>query len=132
MIPTGIQHGTVTAMIEGHPYQITSLRTDLKTDGRWVEVAFTEDWVLDASRRDFTINALYADLDGTIYDPFGGLQDLQHNCVRFIGDRSCNANSGRLSAYLKIFPLFSKLWKDLHPERKCRGVCATGRPPILK
>ena len=86
VIPTGIDHGTVTAIVDANPYQITSIRMDLKTDGRRAEVAFTEDWVLDASRRDFTINALYADLDGTIYDPFGGIDDLEHNCVRFIGD----------------------------------------------
>lgn len=84
-VPTGLQHGTVTAIVKGHPYQITSLRTDLRTDGRHAEVAFTDDWRADAMRRDFTINALYGDLDGHIYDPCGGVEDLNQHCVRFIG-----------------------------------------------
>lgn len=102
VIPTGIDHGTVTAVIEGHPYQITSLRTDLKTDGRRAEVAFTEDWVLDAARRDFTINALYADLDGTVYDPFQGLADLADHCVRFIGDPEARIQED----YLRVLRFF--------------------------
>lgn len=102
VIPTGIDHGTVTAVVDGHPYQITSLRTDLKTDGRRAEVAFTEDWVLDAARRDFTINALYADLDGTIYDPFQGLADLAAHCVRFIGDPEARIQED----YLRILRFF--------------------------
>lgn len=84
--PTGIDHGTVTVVAEGHPYEVTTLRRDVETDGRHAVVAFTDDWKQDASRRDFTINALYCDPDGNIYDPVGGLEDLRKRRVRFIGD----------------------------------------------
>ena len=86
-IPTGIAHGTVTAVADGHPAEITTLRADVSTDGRRATVAFTDDWMADASRRDFTINALYADPeDGEVHDYFGGLDDLKARRVRFIGD----------------------------------------------
>lgn len=84
-IPTGIDHGTVTAVIEKRPYQITTLRVDVKTFGRRAHVAFTDDWVQDAQRRDFTINAIYADKSGHLFDPVGGIADLENKCVRFIG-----------------------------------------------
>ena len=86
VVPTGLKHGTVTAVIAGAPYELTTLRRDVETDGRHAVVAFTDDWLEDASRRDFTFNALYADLDGTIYDPFDGRSDLAQARVRFIGD----------------------------------------------
>jgi len=77
-VPTGVDHGTVTAVVEGRPIEITSLRKDVATDGRRAVVAFTQDWAQDAQRRDFTVNALYADLNGTIYDPTGqGLADAK-------------------------------------------------------
>lgn len=85
-IPTGIDHGTVTAVIEKRPYQITTLRVDVKTFGRRAEVAFTDDWVQDALRRDFTMNAIYADQTGHLFDPVDGLRDLQNQHVRFIGN----------------------------------------------
>ncbi len=85
-IPTGIDHGTVTAVTGGHHFEITTLRRDVETDGRRARVAFIDDWVADAERRDFTINALYCDPDGTVYDPVGGLADLMAGRVRFIGD----------------------------------------------
>ena len=85
-IPTGIEHGTVTAVLEKRPYQITTLRVDIKTFGRKAHVAFTEDWVKDALRRDFTINAIYADKNGQLFDPAGGLEDLKARQVRFIGN----------------------------------------------
>ncbi len=84
--PTGIEHGTITAVAGGHPYEITTLRRDVSTDGRRAVVAYTDDWKEDAARRDFTMNALYADADGTLYDPAGGLDDLKAGRVRFIGD----------------------------------------------
>jgi poly(A) polymerase len=84
--PTGIEHGTVTAVIDGKGYEITTLRRDVETDGRRAKVAFTDDWQSDAARRDFTINALYADAGGAIYDYFGGREDLARGHVRFIGD----------------------------------------------
>jgi poly(A) polymerase len=86
-VPTGIDHGTITAVIDGRAVEVTTLRRDLSTDGRRATVAFTDDWREDAARRDFTINALFADpLSGEIFDYFGGLQDLAVRKVRFIGD----------------------------------------------
>jgi poly(A) polymerase len=86
-VPTGIDHGTVTAVSDGHPYEVTTLRRDISTDGRRATVAFTDDWKADAARRDFTINALSADpRTGEIFDYFGGLNDLEHRYIRFIGD----------------------------------------------
>ena len=85
-IPTGLQHGTITVVLDGTPYEITSLRIDVKTDGRHAEVEFTNDWHADLARRDLTINAMSMTFDGEIYDPFGGQQDLQDRVVRFVGD----------------------------------------------
>lgn len=87
-VPTGIKHGTVTAVLaSGQPIEVTTLRRDMETDGRHAVVAFTDDWREDAARRDFTINALYADVTtGEVHDYFGGLADLAAGRVRFIGD----------------------------------------------
>jgi poly(A) polymerase len=86
-VPTGIEHGTVTAVSDGQPVEITTLRRDVSTDGRRATVAFTDDWREDAARRDFTINALSADpLSGEIFDYFDGLRDLSERHIRFIGD----------------------------------------------
>jgi len=85
-VPTGIDHGTVTAVIDGTPYEITSLRRDVETDGRRATVAYTRDWAEDAQRRDLTVNALYSDLSGKIFDPTGeGLNDLKARKFRFVG-----------------------------------------------
>jgi poly(A) polymerase len=86
VIPTGLWHGTVTAITDSRIFELTTLRRDVETDGRRAVVAFTDDWLTDASRRDFTFNALYADPDGTLYDPFEGRADLSAGKVRFIGD----------------------------------------------
>ena len=86
-VPTGLAHGTITAVTAGGPVEVTTLRCDVSTDGRHAIVAFTDDWREDAARRDFTMNALYADpLSGEIFDWFGGLDDLAARRVRFIGD----------------------------------------------
>jgi poly(A) polymerase len=86
-VPTGMAHGTVTAVIESGPVEVTTLRRDVSTDGRHATVAFTDDWREDAARRDFTINALYADpLTGEVFDYFGGRADLEARHIRFIGD----------------------------------------------
>ncbi len=85
-IPTGIAHGTVTAVIGKAHYEITTLRVDVETFGRHARIAYTDDWRLDASRRDFTMNALSADPEGRIYDPFDGIADLGAGRVRFVGD----------------------------------------------
>lgn len=87
VIPTGIEHGTVTALADGHSFEITTLRRDIETDGRRARVDFTTDWQEDAARRDFTINALSANpVTGEVFDYFGGLDDLKSGRVRFIGD----------------------------------------------
>lgn len=86
-VPTGVDHGTITAAIDGKNYEITTLRRDVATDGRRATVAFSEDWREDAARRDFTINALYADPDtGEIFDYFNGQHDLEDGVLRFIGE----------------------------------------------
>lgn len=86
VVPTGIEHGTVTAVVGGRPFEVTTLRHDVETDGRRARVAFTDDWVADAARRDFTINALSCTPDGRLYDPFGGLRDLEAGVIRFVGE----------------------------------------------
>lgn len=96
-VPTGIAHGTVTAVADGRPYEVTTLRRDVATDGRRATVAFADDWSEDAARRDFTINALYADpVRGTVYDPVGGLADLAARRVLFIGDAAARIDEDHL------------------------------------
>jgi len=85
-VPTGIEHGTITVVAEGRPHEVTTLREDVETDGRRAKVAFGRDWRRDAERRDFTMNALSVDRDGTIFDYVGGLDDLAARRVRFIGE----------------------------------------------
>lgn len=85
-VPTGIEHGTITAVAEGKGVEVTTLRLDVETDGRRAKVAFTDDWQADAGRRDLTINALSADAAGQVHDYFGGLDDLAAGRVRFVGD----------------------------------------------
>lgn len=85
-VPTGLDHGTVTVIAEGKPFEVTTLRRDVKTDGRRAEVAYTADWAADAARRDFTMNAIYADARGSLYDPVGGTADLEERRVVFIGE----------------------------------------------
>ena len=83
---TGIEHGTVTALIDKKKFEITSLREDIVTDGRHAKVRFSSDWNKDASRRDFTINAVYADINGNLFDPFDGKKDIENGKINFIGD----------------------------------------------
>jgi poly(A) polymerase len=101
-IPTGLEHGTVTALAGGKLFEITSLRRDVETDGRHAVIAFTEDWAEDAARRDFTINAMYAALDGEIFDYATGIEDLIAGRVRFMGE----ARSRIAEDYLRILRLF--------------------------
>lgn len=84
--PTGIEHGTVTVVVDHRPYEVTTLRHDIETDGRRAKVRFTGDWQADAERRDFTMNALYCDAQGTVYDFVGGLPDVAARRVVFVGD----------------------------------------------
>lgn len=101
-VPTGIAHGTVTAIAGGKPYEVTTLRRDVATDGRRAVVAFTTDWAEDAQRRDFTMNALYADANGEIFDTVGGVADLNAGRVRFVGDAGARIRED----YLRILRLF--------------------------
>ena len=85
-VPTGLSHGTISAFINDQTFEITTLRKDTNYDGRHADIEFTDDWAVDASRRDFTINAIYMNSDGDIYDPFDGVSDLNSGIVKFIGD----------------------------------------------
>ncbi len=101
-VPTGIEHGTITAISHGRPYEVTTLRRDVSTDGRRAVVAFTQDWAEDAQRRDFTMNALYADAKGEVFDTVGGIADLKAGRVRFVGDPAMRIRED----YLRILRLF--------------------------
>jgi len=101
-VPTGIKHGTVTAIVGGRGYEITTLRRDVATDGRHARIAYTEDWREDAARRDFTINALSMDRFGRVYDYFGGCEDLEQGRVRFVGDPHARVAED----YLRILRFF--------------------------
>jgi poly(A) polymerase len=100
--PTGIEHGTVTVIIDGRPFEVTTLRQDVETFGRKAKVVFGRDWKADAQRRDFTINALSVSADGTIYDYVGGLADIAAHRVRFIGDPGARIAED----YLRILRFF--------------------------
>ena len=88
VLEIGIEHGTVVARFGHKLFQITTLRVDVETDGRHAQVAYTDDWTADASRRDFTMNALYADLDGNVFDPLGGMADVEARRVRLSAIRT--------------------------------------------
>ena len=108
---TGIEHGTITAIIENNKFEITSLRKDISTDGRHAKVEFSNNWFEDASRRDFTINSIYADIDGNLYDPFNGKRDLELGKVEFIGDieKRIKEDYLRILRYVRFFLNYSKL-----------------------
>ena len=108
---TGIDHGTVTAKIDDYKFEITTLRKDVSTDGRHAEVKFSNDWFEDASRRDFTFNAIYADLNGNLYDPFNGKKDLESGYVKFIGDPVIRIKEDylRILRYVRFFLNYSKV-----------------------
>jgi poly(A) polymerase len=102
-VPTGVEHGTITAVAKGRPYEITTLRRDVETDGRRAVVAFTNDWAEDASRRDFRLNALYAEPDGTLHDPTGGgIEDARAGRIIFVGDPETRIRED----YLRILRFF--------------------------
>ena len=101
-IPTGIAHGTVTAVAQGEPFEITTLRVDVETYGRRAKIAFTDDWIADAARRDFTFNALSCGSDGTYYDPFDGAADLAAGRVRFVGEARARIEED----YLRLLRFF--------------------------
>ncbi len=125
-VPTGIDHGTITAVINGWPVEITTLRRDVSTDGRRATIAYTDDWREDAARRDFTINALYADpLTHTITDFFGGVADLRAHRVRFIGEASARIAED----HLRILRYFRFLARFGHDDRMWRPMPPAATPP---
>lgn len=129
--PTGIDHGTVT-VVSGHiPHEVTTLRRDVETDGRRAVVAYSTDWAEDAARRDFTINALYADADGRVFDPRGtGLPDLDARAVRFIGDADARIRED----YLRIlrFFRFSACYSAGRCDEEGLAACARNRAGLTR
>jgi len=121
-VPTGIEHGTVTVVAGGTPYEITTLRADIETDGRRAKVSFGRNWKADAERRDFTINALYADADGTVIDLVGGVADIEAHRLRFIGD----ADQRIREDYLRIlrFFRFFAWYGEGRPDAEGLKACA--------
>ncbi|MFQ5533931.1 MAG: CCA tRNA nucleotidyltransferase [Sphingomonadales bacterium] len=121
-IPTGVDHGAVTAVINRKHFEITTLRRDVKTLGRRAEVAFVDDWAADARRRDFTFNALFCDPDGVVYDPTGGLKDLVEGRVRFIGDaeKRIIEDGLRILRFFRFHAWYGRGDMDGHGLAACR------------
>jgi len=107
---SGIEHGTITALIDNVKFEITSLRKDIDTDGRHAKVQFSDNWKEDASRRDFTINSIYADIEGSLFDPFNGKKDLENGKVSFIGDIEIRIKEDylRVLRYIRFYLDYSK------------------------
>lgn len=123
VIPTGLEHGTVTAMIDSkQSVEITTLREDLACDGRHAEVIYSIDWALDAQRRDFTINALSADLSGRIYDYTGGQADIEQGVVRFIGDAGQRVQEDYLRI-LRFFRFWARYQQGTHADEQAIEAC---------
>jgi poly(A) polymerase len=125
-IPTGLKHGTVTAVIGEKHFEITTLRKDVSTDGRHAEVAFTDDWKEDAQRRDFTMNALYADANGTITDYFNGIADAQNGVVRFIGDAQTRIREDvlRILRFYRFSAKYAKAAFDTQGHAACGALAS--------
>lgn len=123
VIPTGIDHGTVTAHTGGASFEITTLRVDVETDGRWAKVAFTDDWLADAARRDFTINTFSCTPEGDVHDPFGGLEDLGHGRVRFVGDPRARIREDvlRLLRFFRFYATYGRPPPDREALAACRA-----------
>lgn len=123
VIPTGIDHGTVTAVVEGVPFEITTLRVDVETDGRRAKVAFTNDWIADASRRDFTINAFSCNMAGDVFDPFNGLDDLAYGRVRFVGNARERIEEDvlRLLRFFRFYATYGRPPADEAALAACRA-----------
>ncbi len=122
VVPTGPAHGTVTAVTEGRHFEITTLRVDVDTDGRRATVAFTDDWAADAQRRDFTVNALFADSAGAVFDPVGGLADLKAGRVRFVGiaEQRIREDVLRLLRFFRFYAQFG----SPPPDKEAIAACA--------
>ena len=121
VIDTGISHGTVTAILNKKEFEITTLRKDISTDGRHANVEFTSNWERDASRRDFTINAIYADIEGRIFDPLNGISDLKKGKINFIGSPEERIQEDYLRI-LRYFRFFLQYSKTGHDENVIRSI----------
>ena len=123
-IPTGIAHGTVTAVVGHAHFEITTLREDVETYGRHAKVAFTNDWKADAARRDFTFNAMFCDMSGAIYDPFDGIADLKAGRVRFVGDAETRITEDvlRLLRFFRFYAHYGKGAPDAAGLAACRKL----------
>jgi poly(A) polymerase len=122
-VPTGIEHGTVTAVVDGRGFEVTTLRRDVETDGRHAVVAFTGDWRADAARRDFTINAMSLTRTGEVFDYFGGVSDLHAGVVRFVGDPAIRIAEDylRILRFFRFFARYSRGAADTAALAAIRG-----------
>ena len=113
---TGIEHGTITAVIDDQNFEITTLRKDVKTDGRHAVVEYTTNWKEDSLRRDFSINSIYSDLDGNLYDPNSGHKDLNVGIIKFIGDPETRIKEDylRIIRYLRFYTEYSKIDHEIN------------------
>jgi len=134
---SGIKHGTITAVIDKFNFEITSLRQDISTDGRHAEVKFSKDWKEDASRRDFTINSIYSDLEGNLFDPYNGKNDLEKGSINFIGDpeKRIKEDYLRILRYIRFFINYSKQPHQLQIIRRLKvnleGVSKLSKDRLL-
>ena len=121
-VETGITHGTITILINDFKFEITSLRKDLSTDGRHAKVEFTSNWEQDAQRRDFTINAIYSDISGEVYDPLNGIKDLKNGIIKFIGDPNQRIQEDylRILRYLRFYTQYNK--NKFHDEIAIKAI----------
>ena len=121
-VETGITHGTITVLINDFKFEITSLRKDLSTDGRHAKVEFTSNWEQDAQRRDFTINAIYSDISGEVYDPLNGIEDLKNGIIKFIGDPNQRIQEDylRILRYLRFYTQYNK--NKFHDEIAIKAI----------
>jgi poly(A) polymerase len=124
-IPTGLAHGTITAIEGGRDYEITTLRQDVATDGRRATVAFTDCFLADAARRDFTINAMSCDRSGRLFDPFDGRADLAKGRIRFVGDPVARIREDYLRI-LRFFRFFARLGRTGRRPRRWRRWAPSG------
>ena len=122
-VPTGLDHGTVTAVADGRSFEITTLRRDVETDGRHAVVTFTDDWQADAARRDFTINAMSLTRAGEVFDYFGGVADLRAGVVRFVGDPATRIAEDYLRI-LRYFRFFARYGRDVADPRALAAIRA--------
>jgi len=124
VVPTGLAHGTVTAVVASRHFEITTLRRDVETFGRHARVAFTDDWAADAARRDFTMNALFLGGDGAVFDPMGGLADLRAGRVRFVGDAETRIREDvlRLLRFYRFQAHYGRGEADAAARAACRAL----------